>query len=277
MDVAVHPGNGWIYLTATEGTDNENLAERGRLILSRGHIHNGQWVDGETLLSVPTHEGSGGRIAFDSAGRVYLGTVHAPTDDDPIPSQDIASPHGKILRLNEDGTVPPDNPYAGREDAFPYVWAYGLRAPLGLAVDDQGRLWESENGPRGGDELNLIKPGHNYGWPVITWGHPYDETPTVSRVTQEGMEQPVVSWVPSPAVSGAVFYDADAFPGWKDSLFVCSLKGRTLYRIKFKGDRTALIENLLMDSDRLRDIAVGPDGYLYLITDSGLVLRLVPA
>jgi glucose/arabinose dehydrogenase len=280
LDVAMHPTNGWIYLTSSEGANGEG-GDRGRLTLSRGHVRDGRWADAQVLLQVPTQEGSGGRIVFDKEGRVYIGTVHAPSDPSSPPGistpQNLGSPHGKILRLMEDGRVPSDNPFVGRKDAFPYVWAYGLRSPLGLAFDSEGRLWESENGPRGGDELNLIRRGGNYGWPIITWGHPYDETPTVSRVDQAGMEQPVVSWVPSPAVSGTVFYIGNAFPHWKNSLFVCSLKQKTLYRITFEGDRASLQETMLVNLDRMRDVDVGPDGYIYLLNDGGSLLRLVPA
>lgn len=280
LDVAVHPSNGWIYLSTSEGADGPP-GITGRITLSRGHIRDGHWVDSEVLLELPSPEGSGARIAFDKQGRVYFSTVHAPSGED-IPleqtgPQDLASPHGKILRLMDDGSVPADNPFVDNKEANPYVWSYGLRSPLGLSVDNQDRLWVAEQGPRGGDELNLILPGRNYGWPVITWGHPYDSKPNSSNTNHPKMEQPVVSWVPSPALSGTAFYDADAFPRWKNSLFVASLKQKTLYRITFDGDMANLQEIILSNLDRIRDVEVGPDGYLYLINDNSGLLRLVPA
>ena len=276
LDVAVHPTNGWIYLTSAEGLETGPGA---RLVLSRGHIRDNQWVDGEILLQLDTPSTAGARIAFDPEGHVYVGTIDAEPEVEggPNQAQDLSTPGGKILRLMPDGSVPPDNPFLDRQDAYPYVWAYGIRAPLGLAFDNEGRLWDSENGPRGGDELNLIQRGKNYGWPVITWGHPYDETPTVSRVDQEGMEQPVVSWTPSPAVAGAAYHHGGVFPNWKGSIFITSLKQMTLYRITFDGDRMNLMETMLVGSDRLRDVDVDEAGRVYVITDGGTLFRLVPA
>ena len=278
LDVAVHP-NGWIYLTTSEGTpapegkeDPAAYASRGRVTLTRGHIRDGHWVDSQTLLQLPSPEGSAGRIAFDKAGNVYVGTVGGAKP------QDLGDLGGKILRLTADGKVPADNPFVAQKDASPYVWASGFRSPLGLGFDDKGRLWAAEEGPRGGDELNLVKRARDYGWPTITWGHPYDAKPTASHVDDPKMEQPTVSWVPSPAVSAVAYYEGRAFPNWKDSLFVGSLKQKTLYRITFDDkDRAALQEAVLVDVDRIRDVKIGPDGYVYLLNDGGSLLRLVPA
>jgi glucose/arabinose dehydrogenase len=148
---------------------------------------------------------------------------------------------------------------------------------LGLAVDRHGVLWGSENGPRGGDELNVLRGGRNYGWPVITWGHRYDGRAVSANPTQKGMEQPVVSWVPSPAVSAIAFYTGDAFVHWRNDLFVGTLKQRDLLRIVLDGDRAVAQETILHNVDRFRDVATGPDGYLYVLTDNGSLLRLVPA
>ena len=157
------------------------------------------------------------------------------------------------------------------------MFSYGHREPLGFAFDADGELWEAENGPRGGDELNHVRAGRNYGWPAITWGHRYDARPIASNPDQPGMEQPVVSWVPAPAVSAVAVYSGKAFPRWKGSLFVGSLKQKTLYRVVVRADRAVLQETILTDVDRIRDVAEGPEGYLYFLTDSGDLFRIVPA
>ena len=165
----------------------------------------------------------------------------------------------------------------GSEMCIRDSYSYGHRNPQGATMDSAGVLWTLSHGAQGGDELNRIEAGKNYGWPVITWGHPYDETPTVSRVDQEGMEQPVVSWTPSPAVAGAAYHHGGVFPNWEGSIFVTSLKQMTLYRITFDGDRMNLMETMLVGSDRLRDVDVDEAGRVYAITDGGTLFRLVPA
>ena len=147
----------------------------------------------------------------------------------------------------------------------------------GLTFDGSGELWNVEDGPRGGDELNHVRKGHNYGWPVITWGHRYDAVPVPSHTNHAGMDQPVVSWAPSPAVSDVEWYGGSAFPRWRGSFFVGSMKQRDLFRATVDGDRATLVETVLHNVDRLRDIATGPDGLIYILTDSGDLLRLVPA
>jgi glucose/arabinose dehydrogenase len=147
---------------------------------------------------------------------------------------------------------------------------------MGLTFDANGELWQSEDGPRGGDEVNHIKKGHNYGWPLITWGHAYQTRAVTAYPEAEGMEQPVVSWAPSPALSDIEFYSGKAFPRWRGSFFVGSLKQRDLFRITVDGDRETLRETVLHDVHRIRDIATDRDGLLYVLTDSGDLLRLVP-
>jgi glucose/arabinose dehydrogenase len=200
-----------------------------------------------------------------------------PSDLGKTPPQLLSSPWGKILRMTADGKVPPDNPFVNTPGAFPYVYALGIRAPLGLAFDRNGKLWESEDGPRGGDELNHIKAAHNYGWPVTTWGFRYDAIPMPANPEQEGMEQPVAAWSPSPAISSLAVYNGKAFPRWKGSMLVGSLKQMDLYRIVVDGDRLVLQETILHGVDRIRDVRVGPQGYVYVLTEAGQLLRLVPA
>jgi glucose/arabinose dehydrogenase len=184
---------------------------------------------------------------------------------------------GKILRMTADGKVPQDNPFVGKPDAYPYVFAYGNRAPLGLAFNRQGELWETENGPRGGDELNHIKAGLNYGWPGSSWGLRYDDIPAPAEPEQKGVEQPVINWSPSPAVSAIAFYYGKAFARWNGDLIMGSLKQTDLYRIVLDGDRPVLQEVIVHALGRIRDVQIGPDGFVYVLTDEGNLVRLVPA
>lgn len=276
LDVAVH-ANGWIYLThggrMTDGTS--------AIILSRGHIVDHRWVDSQDLLRMPSAEIAGGKIAIDRAGYLFTAVNGPPMPETAAPEQEgpqqLNSLSGKILRLAPDGSPPPDNPFVGTKGANPYIWSIGHRSVMGMTWDDKGRMLESENGPRGGDELNIVVKGRNYGWPVITWGHRYDERLVASHTDQPGMEQPVISWVPSPAVSATLFYTGRAFPGWNNSLLLGSLKMRNLYRIVLQGEHAAVVETLLFNADRVRDLKTGPDGLIYMLTDSGDLVRLVPA
>lgn len=293
LSVAVHPdyrNNGWIYLLhARAGTsavpETTNLAT-----ITRGRLRDGQWVDGEDIFTVPTQKTNSLRMKFDARGRLYVGTPYDRSDH-PVadsfaryegpgrdwPSQDLANPMGKIFRMIDDGSVPADNPFGDMPGTAPYVFSYGHRESMGLTFDAQGELWQTEDGPRGGDEVNHIIKGRNYGWPLITWGHAYQTRPLVPYPVAEGMEQPVVSWAPSPAVSDIEYYAGDAFPRWRGSLLVGSLKQRDLFRVTVDGDRVTLVETLVHDLHRIRDIATGPEGFIYLLTDGGDLVRLVPA
>lgn len=283
LDVAIHPDyakNGWVYLTWADQQPGVKGDAGVRITLSRGRIDNGRWIDNQNLLTTPSLMSGSAKIAFDGKGHVFYPILDEnvmESDQEKAPAQDLAKPQGKVLRLNEDGTVPSDNPFVGRKDAFPYVWSYGHRVPLGLAFDDNGLLWETENGPRGGDELNLILPGKNYGWPVTTWGHRYDDKAVTPRPLQAGMEQPVYNWSPSPALSSIRFYNGKAFPKWKGSAFIGTLRYRSLMRATLTKDRVVLLETVLFNVGRMRDVQVGPDGLIYLITDGGELMRLRPA
>jgi glucose/arabinose dehydrogenase len=196
-------------------------------------------------------------------------------------AQNLRSLLGKLVRINPDGSVPADNPFVGRDDARPEIFSYGHRnvqaATLNPATQ---RLWIVDHGARGGDEINLPEAGKNYGWPVITYGRDYTGLKIGEGTAKEGMEQPVFYWDPSIAPSGAAFYTANKFPGWKDNLFVGSLKFDCLVRLELDGSRVTGEERLLQKLDeRIRDVRQGPDGYLYLLTDSpeGRILRLEPA
>jgi glucose/arabinose dehydrogenase len=189
---------------------------------------------------------------------------------------------GKIVRIRPDGSVPPDNPFVNRKGALPEIWAYGLRNAEGLAFNPaDGKLWEQEHGPMGGDEINIIEKGKNYGWPVVSYGVNYDGSIVgTGKKEAPGLQSPLWHWTPSIAPSGMAFYTGDLFPAWKGSLFNGALKFKFLSRLSLKGDTAAKEERMLQGLDeRIRDVRQGPDGALYLLTDnsSGRILRVSPA
>ena len=188
-------------------------------------------------------------------------------------AQKLDNDLGKIIRITPDGKPAPGNPFAGTHGTLPEIWAYGLRSPEGLAFDPAtDRLWETEHGPRGGDELNLIEKGRNYGWPVITHGIDYGGSPVGAGITaKDGMEQPVYYWDPVIAPSGLALYTGDLFSQWKNSVFVGGLAGMLLDRLTLSNDKVVAEEPLLTDlHTRIRDVRVGPDGAVYVLTDSGV-------
>ncbi len=231
----------------------------------------------EPKLDGPNHFGS--RLAFDGQGHVFISQGernHRPT------SQELDKLQGKLVRLNLDGSVPQDNPFVGKAGARPEIWSYGHRNMQGLAIDPRtGKLWESEHGPRGGDEINLPRPGLNYGWPIITHGINYSGLPIPEAQGREkaGMEAPHHVWEKSPGVSGMAFYTGHAGSPWNDSLFLGSLAERNLIRLGLKDDAIVSEERLLNEiGERVRDVRVGPDGNVYVLTDEndGKLLRIAP-
>ena len=195
-------------------------------------------------------------------------------------AQDLATHLGKVVRIRTDGGVPPDNPFVGRTGVLPEIWSYGHRNPQGAALHPQSaRLWLHEHGARGGDEINIPEAGKNYGWPVITHGIDYSGASIGIGKAAPGMEQPRYFWVPSIAPSGMAFYSGDAFPAWRGNLFVGALAGQRLVRLELDDDTVKHEERLLGElRERIRDVRVGPDGLIYLLTDtsSGRILRLEP-
>jgi glucose/arabinose dehydrogenase len=221
----------------------------------------------------------GGRLVFARDGTLFVtvGDRLSTKDQAQAPGSDL----GKVVRINPDGSIPRDNPFVGRPGARPEIWSLGHRNSESAAINPwSGRLWTVEHGARGGDEVNIPAAGKNYGWPVITYGEDYSGKLIGQGITQKaGMEQPIYYWDPVIAPSGMAFYDADLFPAWKGSLFVGGLAAKHLARLTLKGERVVGEEWLLTDRlDRLRDVVVGPDGAIYLLTDSehGLLLKLVP-
>jgi aldose sugar dehydrogenase len=231
----------------------------------------------EGPLSSGNHFGC--RIAQSPDNNLFLTLgEHFTTRDQ---AQNLANHLGKIIRIRPDGSVPADNPFVGRQGAKPEIWSYGHRNPQGLAFHPAtGRLWEHEHGPRGGDEINIIEAGNNYGWPVIGYGIDYNGAKIHESTHKEGMEQPIWYWVPSIAPSGMAFYSADLFPAWQGNLFIGALAGEILVRLELEGEKISKEERLLHQlSERIRDVRQGPDGALWLATDnsSGRILRVAPA
>jgi glucose/arabinose dehydrogenase len=223
----------------------------------------------------------GCRIAFGRDGHLYLSTGERQVN--PKRAQDLDDLAGKVLRLTRDGRVPADNPFVGRRDARPEIWSYGHRHPQGLAVNPwTGSLWEAEFGALGGDEVNLVQRGRNYGWPLVSHGLNYDRSPVGNgQRSGPGLEDPLAAWGPGQnySPSGIAFYDASAFPGWRGSLFVAGLNPPGLVRLTTEGDRVTGEERLLFDRGiRMRDVLVAADGALLILTDErrGRILRLAP-
>jgi glucose/arabinose dehydrogenase len=277
LDVRVHPDfakNQQIYLTYSE-TIGGNMTTA----LGRGRLKGTELKDYRKLFSAfePSSERIhfGSRIEFDGAGHLFL-SVGERNDRDK--AQKLGYHNGKILRLNEDGSVPADNPFTQNPSAKSEIWSYGHRNPQGLARHPiTGELWSAEYGPRGGDEINLIRAGANYGWPVITYGREY-YGPKIGEGTEKpGMEQPIVYWVPSISPSGIGFYSGDQFPHWKGNLFVAALSGQHIRRLSLDHGKVVGQEPLLGDLGwRFRNVRQSPDGFLYFSTDEGKLGRLVP-
>jgi glucose/arabinose dehydrogenase len=277
MDVALDPKfaeNHFVYVTYTKPLDGEKKTTA----VARGRWDKGALADTKDIFVLP--EASTSRIAFGSDGKLYLST----TGKDP---QDANTLGGKVLRLSADGSVPSDNPFVGQAGHRAEVYTLGHRSALGLALNPlTGEMWQNENGPNGGDEINILKPGRNYGWPLVSYGRTYQGPWQVSPPGHVGFEPPVVIWVPAIAVSGMTFYTGDKFPKWKGDVFVGSLRTgeipgtghleRILFNDKWEElRREALLRDL---RQRIRDVRQGPDGLLYALTDEkeGAVLRIEP-
>lgn len=228
-------------------------------------------------LSSGSHFGV--RLVFDPEGHLFIALGE---NNQRATAQDLDKHQGKLVRLTADGAVPPDNPFVSQDGALPEIWSYGHRNQQGAALNPwSGQVWTHEHGPRGGDEINIPRAGLNYGWPVATHGRNYSglAIPEAQGAEVDGMEAPHYVWEKSPAISGMAFYDADRFPQWRHSLFIGALKDRVLIRLQLDGDRIVAEEWLLGDLNaRIRDVRVGPDGHVYVLTDSdnGVLLRVSP-
>jgi glucose/arabinose dehydrogenase len=274
LDVALSPNFSrdrtifWSFSEQREGGSGTSVA-RGVLTPDRRNLEQVRVI----FRALPTYDNGlhfGSRLAFGPDGKLYitLGDRFDKTATRPQ-AQHLNSHLGKVIRINPDGSVPADNPFAGRDGALPEIWDIGHRNVQASAFDERGRLWTVEHGAKGGDELNLIEKGKNYGWPVISYGEEYSGEPIPGDITaRAGYEQPVYYWDPVIAPSGMQFYTGDAFPAWRGSLFVGALVEKRLVRLVIKGDRVVGEEHLLTDrGQRVRDVRQGPDGALYVVTD----------
>lgn len=284
MDVNIDPDyreNGWVYISYSHALpkkpDERRPGAMTRIV--RGHIRDMKWTDEQVIYEAPhetylfTRHHYGNRIVFDRKGYLYFSIGERGHQDH---AQDPTRPNGKIHRIYPDGSVPDDNPFAGV--GLPTLYTLGNRNPQGLSVHPKtDQVWEAEHGPLGGDELNLIQKGVNYGWPVITYGKNYNGT-IISKITEkEGLAQPVLYWKPSIAVCGIEFYRGEAFPKWQDKLLVTALKYEEVRLLDITGDRVIHEEMILKNAGRVRDAGVDPEGNIYVVVnDPDRVIRLFP-
>lgn len=277
LDVVPHPdfaANRLLYISYSKPNDD---GSEGTTAVIRARFEDDRLHDVEEVFEARAWTSGGGhhgsRLAFDRDGYLFI-TVgdrqYPPRGDlEGHPAQALTDHVGVTLRLHDDGRVPSDNPFVGRDDALPEIWSYGHRNAQGMVVHPEtNAVWQTEHGPQGGDELNLIRPGLNYGWPVVGYGVNYRTGTAIHEGTQrEGMESPVHVWVPSIATSGLLLYTGDAFPEWRGNLFVGGMAGQQLARLTLDGDRVVDEETLARRIGRIRDVRQGPDGLIYLAID----------
>lgn len=278
LDIKLHPdyaNNGWIYLTYSKPGEGGAATT-----LARTKLQGNAFVETEELFTAlpfaSTGHHFGSRVVFDGNGYVFLSSGERGTKEN---SQDLSNHLGKIIRLHEDGKVPTDNPFINTPNAKPEIWSYGHRNPQGLFYDKAtSTLWEVEHGPKGGDELNKVEKGKNYGWPVITYGIDYNGKPISDITKKEGMEQPAWYWVPSIATCGMTMVTSDKYPNWKGNVLVGALALTHIARVELNSGLYVRHEVLLDGIGRVRAVEQSPDGYIYAATQGpGMIVRLVPA
>ncbi|OOG69609.1 PQQ-dependent sugar dehydrogenase [Algoriphagus sp. A40] len=279
LDVAVHPKyaeNGWIYIAYAKNFEDST----GATTIMRFKLEGNTAVQQEDLITAgPPWKGGrhfGSRIVFDNEGFMYFS--NGDKGNIPMNAQDLTNAHGKVHRVNDDGTIPADNPFVDSTGAVASIWSYGNRNPQGLYFDKANNvLWETEHGPRGGDELNIIEKGKNYGWPVISYGINYNNTILAETSEKPGMEQPIHYWVPSIATSGVTVVTSDKYPNWKGNILVGALAKQHIARVVLKDGKHVAEEKLLPGIGRVRQVAESPDGYIYAITEAtGLLVKILP-
>lgn len=279
MDLELHPnykGNGWIYISYASP---KGEGEGGNTAIMRAKLKGDKLVDQQVIYKAEpnTKQGAhfGSRIEFDDDGYLYFSIGERHNRD--VNPQDITRDGGKIYRLYDDGKIPEDNPFVNIPNAKKAIYSYGHRNPQGLTKNpDNGEIWEHEHGPQGGDEINIIKKGKNYGWPVISYGINYDDTKFTNITEKEGMEQPFFYWVPSIAPSGTTFVSSDKYPDWKGNLLVGSLKFKYLERLVIENDKVIKREKLLEGIGRVRNVRQGPDGYIYAGIEGKGIIKIIP-
>lgn len=277
LDIQYHPDekkNQWIYIAYVKPVNGGSTTAIARFKLAGNKIEGFKDLFlAKPFIKADHHFGS--RIVFDKNNMMYFSVGERGTKPK---VQELNNDHGKIHRLHADGTVPKDNPFVGQKDASASIWTYGHRNPQGMAYDaTTDRIWAAEHGPKGGDELNLIEKGKNYGWPKTSYGINYDGTVLTEHKEMEGVENPVRYWVPSIGPCGITIVTSDRYRDWKGNILVGALAFRHLARVELDGKKYLNEEKLLQDIGRVRHVAESPDGYIYVITEGpGLLLKLIP-
>ena len=282
LDVEIHPefiNNNYIYIGFTDYLNSKK--NRTFTSIIRARLKNISLTDQKIIYKADDtfYDNStihyGTRIVFDDKGFLYFSIGDRGKRNQ---AQLLDYPNGKIHRLNADGSIPSDNPFFENNNAIKSIWTYGNRNPQGLAMHPASSiLFETEHGPRGGDELNILSSGKNYGWPEITYGKNYSGTTITKYTHKEGMEQPVIHWTPSIAVCGIDFYDGELFNNWKNNLLVSSLKFERLYRLEIDDDKVIDQEIIYEAGSRIRDVQTGPEGFIYIaLEDPGRIVRFIP-
>lgn len=284
LDVVLHPDyakNGWIYISYSSPKAAGEPGDDGgaNTAMLRAKLKDHALTDVQILFkalpNVKSNPHFGGRIIFDNKGYVFLSLGERGQMEK---AQDLSKDQGKIIRLHEDGKVPADNPFVKTEGAKPEIWSYGHRNPQGLVINPTtGVIWEHEHGPQGGDELNIVEKGKNYGWPLITYGIDYDNSIISKDTVKTGLEQPVLYWKPSIAPCGMAFITSEKFKDWKGDLLVGSLKFNYLQHLVIKDNKVVKKEIIFEKIGRVRDVRQGPDGNIYVVVeDSGSILKISP-
>ncbi|MDO8966115.1 PQQ-dependent sugar dehydrogenase [Algoriphagus sp.] len=278
LDITVHPDfaqNGWIYIAYAKPVPGGGATTVARFKLNGNTVASFE----ELIVTTPAWNGGthyGSRIVFDNQKFLYFTNGERGSQNN---AQNLTNSHGKVHRIHDDGRIPADNPFVNTANAVPSIWTYGNRNPQGMIYDQtNNRIWSVEHGPMGGDELNLIEKGKNYGWPVITYGQNYNGTPITNITEKEGMEQPVKYWVPSIATCGMTLVTSDKYPAWKGNILVAALAGTHISRVEMNGTKATGEEKLLPGIGRVRQVSQSPDGFIYAITEgTGLLIKLLPA
>jgi len=282
LDVQVHPDfikNNFIYIGFTSYLKSKK--NKTFTSVTRFKLENNKLIDQKIIYkaddiyysSTTVHYGT--RIVFDKEGYLYFSIGDRGKRNQ---AQLLDYPNGKIHRLHDDGSIPKNNPFIQEKNAIKSIWTYGNRNPQGLAIHPvSSTIFETEHGPRGGDELNILSSGNNYGWPEITYGKNYSGTTITKYTHKKGMEQPVIHWTPSIAVCGIDFYDGELFKNWENNLLVSSLKFENLYRLEIKDNKVTEQEIVYRAGSRIRDVETGPEGFIYLaLEDPGRIVRFIP-
>ncbi len=279
LDIELHPdysNNGWIYLSysSKEGTENGGNTAILRAKLDGNSLTNKELIFKASPNTTRGHH-FGSRLEFDNQGYLYFSIGdRGARDENP---QDITRNGGKIYRIHDDGRIPSDNPFVGQQNAVEATFTYGNRNPQGMTKNPEtGEIWIHEHGPRGGDEINIVQKGVNYGWPVITYGINYSGTPITDVTEKEGMAQPVYYWVPSIGPSGMTFVDSDKYPSWKGNLLVGSLAFQYLERLELQDNKVVYREKLMENVGRVRNVRQAPDGFIYVAVEGKGIYRLTP-